>query len=42
VTADEPVGWNPTKKVLARANKKKVDPNSALAKHKKFLRNLMD
>jgi hypothetical protein len=40
VTADECVGWNPTKKVLPRSNRKKIDPNNALLKHKRFLRGL--
>ena len=42
VQPDEPVGWNPTKKLAPRnmAKKKKVDPNNALVKHRKFLRTL--
>lgn len=42
VIHDEPVGWNPTKKLLPREMKKKkrVDPNNALLKHKKFLKSL--
>jgi hypothetical protein len=42
VIHDEPVGWNPCKKVLAKGNRKKVDPNNALIKHKRFLRTLLD
>ncbi len=38
VTADEPMGWNPTKKILPRSTRKKIDPNNALLKHKKFLK----
>jgi hypothetical protein len=36
------LGWNPTKKLAPRELKKKkrVDPNNALLKHKRFLRNL--
>ena len=40
VTTEEPTGWNPTKRVLPRSNKKKIDPNNALLKHKRFLRGL--
>lgn len=42
VQNDEPIGWNPTKKLLPRdlKRKKKVDPNNALLKHKKFLKGL--
>jgi hypothetical protein len=42
VIHEEPVGWNPTKKLLPREMKKKkrVDPNNALLKHKKFLKGL--
>jgi hypothetical protein len=36
----EPVGWNPTKKLLPTSQKRKVDPNNILLKHRKFLRNL--
>jgi hypothetical protein len=44
VVPDEPVGWNPTKKLVPRdvKRKKKIDPNNALLKHKRFLRNLED
>ncbi len=37
---EEPVGWNPTKKLLPKTNKKRIDPNNALLKHKRFLRSL--
>jgi len=52
VVPGEPLGWNPTKKVLPKAtNKRKsnsflfyryhsVDPSNALLKHKRFLKNL--
>jgi len=42
VINDEPLGWNPTKRLLPRdlKRKKKVDPNNALLKHKRFLRTL--
>ena len=40
VTPGEQLGWNPTKKVLTRSTRKKLDPNNALLKHKKFLRGL--
>jgi len=42
VFPDEPLGWNPTKKLAPRdaKRKKKVDPNNALLKHKRFLKNL--
>ena len=42
VMPDEPVGWNPTKKLVPRdvKRKKKIDPNNALLKHKRFLKNL--
>ena len=42
VIHDEPVGWNPTRKLAPKliGRKKKVDPNNALLKHKKFLKNL--
>ena len=42
VFPDEPLGWNPTKKLAPRdiKRKKRVDPNNALLKHKRFLRNL--
>lgn len=44
VFPDEPLGWNPTKKLAPRdlKRKKRVDPNNALLKHKRFLRNLED
>jgi hypothetical protein len=41
VTADDQVGWNPTKKPMPKMTRKK-DPNSVLLKHKKFLRQLED
>lgn len=42
VIHDEPLGWNPTRKLLPRdlKRKKKLDPNNALLKHKRFLRSL--
>lgn len=42
VIHDEPVGWNPTRKLAPKlmGRKKNVDPNNALLKHKKFLKNL--
>lgn len=40
VTHEEPVGWNPCKKVFPRSNRKRIDPNNALLKHKRFLRGL--
>lgn len=42
VIHDEPLGWNPTKKLQPRdlKKKKKLDPSNALLKHKKFLRSL--
>jgi uncharacterized membrane protein YfhO len=37
----EPIGWNPTKKLAPRiTKKKKFDPNNALVKHKRFLKQL--
>ena len=42
VMPEEPVGWNPTKKLFAKANKKRMDPNSILLKHRKFLKTLED
>ena len=35
---DEPMGWNPTKKLFPRSFKKKIDPGNILVKHKRFLR----
>jgi len=35
-----PVGWNPTAKLLPKANRKKINPNNVLLKHRKFLRTL--
>ena len=42
VVKDEPLGWNPTKKLVPRdvKRKKKLDPNNALVKHKRFLKTL--
>ena len=40
VMPEEPVGWNPTKKLLPKANKKRIDPNNALIKHRRFLKSL--
>ncbi len=37
---EEPLGWNPTKKLFAKAIRKKIDPNNALLKHKRFLKSL--
>lgn len=34
------LGWNPTIKLLPRQNKKKLDPNSVLVKHRKYLKGL--
>ena len=36
----EGLGWNPTLKLQPRNTKKKMDPNSILIKHRKFLKNL--
>ena len=36
----EPLGWNPTKKMQAMERKRRVDPNSILMKHKRFLKDL--
>lgn len=35
-----PIGWNPTAKLLKRTKGKKLDPNSVLVKHRKYLRSL--
>jgi hypothetical protein len=42
VINDEPLGWNPTKRLLPRdlKKKKKLDPNNALVKHRRFLKTL--
>jgi hypothetical protein len=43
VQNDEPVGWNPTKKLVPKdpsKKRKKLDPNNALLKHRKFLKQL--
>jgi hypothetical protein len=42
VYPEEPLGWNPTKKLVPRdvKRKKKIDPNNALLKHKRFLKTL--
>ena len=44
VMPEEGLGWNPTKKLVPRdvKRKKKIDPNNALLKHKRFLKNLED
>lgn len=44
VYPEEPIGWNPTKKLVPRdgKKKKKIDPNNALLKHKRFLKGLED
>lgn len=39
VTADEGIGWNPARKPIIKISKKR-DPNSALVKHKQFLKKL--
>jgi hypothetical protein len=38
VMPDEPVGWNPTKKLFPKTSKKKIDPNNILLKHRRFLK----
>jgi len=38
VTPGEPLGWNPSAKLLPRQTKKKSNPNSILLRHKKFLK----
>ena len=41
VQPDEPVGWNPTRKLAPKdpsKRRKKIDPNNALAKHRRFLK----
>ena len=40
VVPAEGLGWNPTTKLMPRATKKKMDPNSILLKHRKFLKTL--
>lgn len=40
VMPEEPVGWNPSKKIFPKGNRKKVDPNNILLKHKRFLKTL--
>jgi hypothetical protein len=40
VMSNEGLGWNPTLKLAPRATKKKMDPNSILLKHRKFLKDL--
>lgn len=40
VQPDEPLGWNPTKKLMPKVTKKKIDPNSILIKHRKFIKGL--
>ena len=40
VQPGEPLGWNPTAKLLPRQQKKKGNPNSILVRHKKFLKQL--
>ena len=34
VAPGDPLGWGPTQKLPARKNKKKIDPNGALMKHR--------
>jgi hypothetical protein len=36
----EALGWNPTKKLMPKVTKKKIDPNSILIKHRKFIKGL--
>jgi hypothetical protein len=36
----EPLGWNPTKRLLPGPKRKRIDPNNALYKHKRFLKEL--
>ena len=40
VVKQEPLGWNPTLKLKPRQAKKKVDPNSILVRHRKYLKQL--
>lgn len=40
VNPAEPIGWNPCAKLLPKVNKKKFNPNGALARHRQFLKNL--
>ena len=40
VMPQEGLGWNPTAKLMPRNAKKKMDPNSILIKHRKFLKSL--
>lgn len=42
VMPDDPIGWNPTKKLFPKTSKKKIDPNNILFKHRRFLKNLED
>jgi hypothetical protein len=52
VNPTEPIGWNPTMKLLPKKDKRKkcklsfldsaVNPNSVLLKHKRYLRELED
>ena len=42
VMPEEPVGWNPTKKLFPKQSKKRVDPNNILVKHRRFLKTLED
>lgn len=40
VVPEVPLGWNPTKKLFPKTNRKKIDPNSILVKHRRFLKDL--
>lgn len=37
---DEPLGWNPTKKLFPKSSKRTIDPNNILLKHRRFLKTL--
>lgn len=40
VMPEDPLGWNPTKKLFPKSIKKKIDPNNILLKHRRFLKGL--
>jgi len=40
VVKAEPLGWNPTHKLKPRQTRKKVDPNSILVRHRRYLKQL--
>ena len=42
VMHEEPLGWNPVKKLFPKINKRRIDPNNALTKHRRFLRALVE